>query len=159
MQEAKLKAEVNDVHIVPHENTPESHPLDQYLDPKYQRFLMCDFAEIFNDNSWAHFYIFLYAILTFVTLLFIVFLQNNAIPKFVVIGVLHIAFLAYVISVKPFRSKWSNFRTMLLHTILIIFIACDLVMVGSSQYYYGLELAIVIAICLALIASIVFYVI
>jgi len=150
--------EGNDIHVDSRENTTESRPTDEYLHPKYQRFLICDFVEIFNDNNWAHFYIMTYSILTFVTLLLVAFLQNYAIPKFVVIAVLNIIFLAYVIYSKPFKSKWNNFKTMLLHIIIIAVLVCDLAIVGNPQYQYGLELAIVIVVCLMLILNIVLYV-
>ena len=119
---------------------------------------MFDFVDVFNNTNLARFYIFIYSALVFLTLMFVAFLQAYPIPKFVVIGVLHISFIVYVLVAKPFQSKWNNFKSVTIHLMLVVFVACNLAIVGNSQYNYGLELGVVIGVCVALIVNVGLYV-
>ena len=100
--------------------------------------LMCDFVDLLNDDSWAKYYTFIYAVLLFCNLLFVAFLQNYPIPKFVVLLLLHAAFLVYVVVKTPFVSRFDNIKSICLEAIIILLIACDLAIVGNTTYAYGL---------------------
>lgn len=120
--------------------------------------LMCDFVDVFNEDSWAHYYIFIYSILLFCNLIFVAFLQNYPIPKFAVLIALHAAFLVYVVIKRPFKSRFDNFKSIIIQCILIALVALNLAMVGTTNYAYGLELAIMIMVCVVLVVNIGLYV-
>lgn len=121
--------------------------------------VMCDFVEIFNDDSWARYYIFIYSILIYCTLLIVVFMQSYGIAKFCVLLGLHFAFLIYVVIKKPFRSKFSNFKSISIQIILLVLLSCNLAIVANPSYTYGLELGIMLALCFILVGNVAMYVI
>lgn len=121
--------------------------------------LICDFSDNFNEDSWARFYIFIYAALVFFTMLFVAFLRPYHIPKFAILVALHAAFLVYVIICKPFKSKFNNFRSICVQMILIALLGCNLAIVINPTYTYGLELGILVALCLILLGNIGMYVV
>lgn len=48
------------------------------------------------------------------------------------------AFIGYTAFVRPFISKWNNFKAIIIHTIIVAFVICDLAIVINPTYVYGL---------------------
>lgn len=120
---------------------------------------MFDFVDLFNDDSWARYYTFIYSILVTCTLVFVAFLQQYPIPKFAVLIALHGIFLIYVVLKRPFKGKFDNFKSIVVQCIFLAILACDMAIIANPSYTYGLELAIMIALCLVLVANVCFYVV
>lgn len=117
-----------------------------------------EFDSLFSEErTLARYYIFFYYFLLFCTLLLIAFLQKYSLYKFITILVLHFLFLIYVLSQKPFISKFSNFRAVMNQLIILALLVCNLVIVVSPSYSYALELGIMICICLILLVNITLY--
>lgn len=120
--------------------------------------LMCDFESVFTDGSWAKYYIFIYSVLLYCTLIFLAFLQKYPVPKFVVIVILHILFLCYVAYLKPFVSNLNNIKSITNQVMIIGLCVCDMAIVSIPTYQYNLELGVAITICIILVLNVVMYV-
>ena len=121
--------------------------------------LMCDFESCFCDDQWSRFYIFIYSLLLYCTLLMVAFVQKYPLPKFVVIAVLHLLFFCYLMLKKPFISRWNNFRSIVNQIVILALVGCDIAIVANPDYQYNLELGVMIVICIVLSANVGTYVV
>ena len=87
---------------------------------------------------------------TFVVVLIAV-MQDQPVAKFAMILVINSLYLAYLAAVRPFNSLMTNVRILVLEGVIEAFLIMDVAACATTVYSFGLEVLLIIAICVGLL--------